>query len=87
MKQKLSRLLVTLLVVLTVMSTIPAFAAEVEVTKAPVTPIVATQDGTAVIMSEETTYVFRIYNGWVQRRLWSYTYGIWLTDWENMAPA
>ena len=31
--------------------------------------------------AEETEWYFRVYNGKVQKRLWSYTRGIWLTDW------
>lgn len=34
--------------------------------------------------AEETTWVIRRYNGLIQRRLWSITYGIWLTDWETI---
>ena len=32
-------------------------------------------------MTEETEWVYRSYNGKYQRRLWSITYGYWLTDW------
>ena len=32
--------------------------------------------------AEETGWFFRTTNdGLLQKRLWSYTYGIWLTDW------
>jgi uncharacterized protein YxeA len=31
---------------------------------------------------EETKWYFRVYDGYiVQKRLWSITYGVWLTDW------
>lgn len=31
--------------------------------------------------AEETQWVFRWWNGLIQKRLWSITYGYWLTDW------
>lgn len=31
--------------------------------------------------AEEVTWYFRTYNGVRQMRLWSNTYGYWLTDW------
>lgn len=31
--------------------------------------------------SEELKYYFRIYNGKWQYRIWSVTYGRWVTDW------
>lgn len=37
--------------------------------------------GEAVPCAEETTWYVRIYNGQPQKRLWSNTRGIWLTDW------
>lgn len=30
---------------------------------------------------EETEWYFRVANGLLQKRLWSITYGYWLTDW------
>ena len=32
--------------------------------------------------AEETMWVIRRHDGIVERRLWSITYGYWLTDWE-----
>lgn len=34
--------------------------------------------------AEETEWVIRWYNGLIQKRLWSITYGYWLTDWETI---
>lgn len=34
--------------------------------------------------AEETEWVVRFYDGLIQRRLWSITYGYWLTDWETI---
>lgn len=31
--------------------------------------------------AEERQWFFRMHNGKLQRRLWSITYGKWLTDW------
>lgn len=35
---------------------------------------------------EETEWVYRVYNGNLEKRLWSNTYGKWLTDWIIMGP-
>lgn len=32
--------------------------------------------------AEQTTWYFRIVDGRLQKRLWSNTYGKWLTEWE-----
>lgn len=32
--------------------------------------------------AEETVYKYRVVDGKLQKRLWSLTYGKWLTDWE-----
>lgn len=40
--------------------------------------VVIQNDGTR---AEETQWVFRCWNGLLQMRLWSITYGYWLTDW------
>lgn len=37
--------------------------------------------------AEETTWYFRNYNGMIQMRKWSCTYGYWLTDWIDVGPA
>ena len=39
--------------------------------------------GEAVPYAEETTWCFRIHNGQPQKRLWSNTRGIWLTEWTD----
>ena len=35
----------------------------------------------AVKRVEQTKWYFRMRNGVAEKRLWSITYGIWLTDW------
>ena len=37
--------------------------------------------------AEQTEWVYRIYNGNIEKRLWSNTYGKWLTDWIYVGPA
>lgn len=39
-------------------------------------------DDGPVAHAEETRWYYRDYNGRVQKRLWSLTRGIWLTEWE-----
>lgn len=36
--------------------------------------------------AEETEWVYRIHNGYYEKRLWSITYGKWLTDWIVIRP-
>ena len=36
--------------------------------------------------AEETTWYYRVFFGMVQKRLWSLTYGKWLTDWIDVGP-
>lgn len=40
------------------------------------------KDGGAVIYAQETEWRYRVLDGKLQKRLWSITYGKWLTDWE-----
>ena len=37
--------------------------------------------GVSITRAEETMWYFRVYNGRNQKRLWSITRGIWLTEW------
>lgn len=34
-----------------------------------------------VLRAEETEWYYRVVNGQTQKRLWSRTEGVWLTDW------
>lgn len=43
----------------------------------PVETVQTSQD----TRSQEVIWVTRVYNGKQQKRLWSVTYGYWLTDW------
>ncbi len=38
-------------------------------------------------LAEEREWFYRNNNGMVEKRLWSYTYGKWLTDWIVVGPA
>ncbi len=42
--------------------------------------------GVASPQAEETVWYTRDYNGKHQKRLWSITKGIWLTDWIDIGP-
>lgn len=39
-------------------------------------------NGDVVIFAEETEWYFRVVDGRIQKRLWSLTWGKWLTEWE-----
>lgn len=47
----------------------------------PGQPVVAESEDTASPRAEETIWYTRTYNGKAQKRLWSVTRGVWLTDW------
>lgn len=53
---------------------IPAFAAEPANSKEG-------SDKVTVMRAEETQWYYRVYNGQKQKRLWSITYGYWITAW------
>lgn len=54
---------------------------------ASVNPIEHAQEGTTIEQrAEQTEWFFRYNNGKLQRRLWSKTYGKWLTDWIDCEP-
>lgn len=72
--KKFMLLLVTLSLVLSVFS-LPTFAAE---------PTPAKSQSTIDTKATETIWVTRTYNGKLQKRLWSVTYEIWLTDWIDV---
>ena len=36
---------------------------------------------------EQTEWIYRNHNGNLEKRLWSITYGKWLTDWIYVGPA
>lgn len=61
----------------------PAFADDTTIEERPVAETASEIQPCA----EETEWVVRIYNGRVEKRLWSCTYGKWLTDWIDVGPA
>lgn len=75
---KIRRLISTLVVLVVMMLSFAAAAA-------PVLPQseeeLGNETSTVSPRAEETEWVYRIYNGYLQKRLWSLTRGIWLTDW------
>lgn len=66
--------LVTLSLVLSFIS-LPTFAAE---------PSIDEAQSTIDPRVDTTTWYTRVYNGKLQKRLWSNTYGVWLTDWIDV---
>lgn len=73
--KKLVSLLLAVMMLLSV--SVPAFAAH-ELPSRTVKMAAPMPDG---INAEETEWVFRTRGGICEMRLWSITYGIWLTDW------
>lgn len=82
MKKKLFASIGALLLCLSLSS--PAFADDTVMAEEPP---VAEASSEIQPLAEETEWVVRNYNGRIQMRLWSCTYGKWLTDWIDMGPA
>ena len=53
---------------------------------APYSPDGNTAEAYSVTRAEETKWYYRVNNGVVEKRLWSITNGVWLTDWEPVEP-
>ena len=66
--------LVTLSLMFSICS-LPVFAAE---------PASGATQSTAEPRTDEVTWYTRTYNGKLQKRLWSNTYQVWLTDWIDV---
>lgn len=60
------------------MCTLTLFAAGVAPAHAYAPP---SGEGGAVIQSEEVCWCYEVHNGVLEMRLWSLTYGKWLTGW------
>jgi len=72
------KLITTLIIALLSLNVLPINAAAEAVIPAAIVEEPATP------ASEETVWYNRIYNGKLQRRLWSLTYQKWLTEWEDV---
>ena len=44
--------------------------------------VAAPEAESGVARAEETEWYYRVNNGVLEKRLWSITYGKWLTEWE-----
>lgn len=69
--------LLTAVIMIMSMFAMPALAAE------PIEHDIYASEQSLSTMQEETMWYFRVNNGVLQHRLWSITYGYWLTEWEN----
>ena len=82
MKRFLSFLLAALILA---SISVPAFAEELTAPDGSDIEIIAVKPGEPN-RPEETVWYFRVNNGILQMRLWSITYGRWLTDWIDVGP-
>lgn len=76
--QKLTNAVLCAITIAAVINTTPVGFASVAL---PDQPVAAQSEDTASPRAEETIWYTRMYNGKMQKRLWSITRGIWLTDW------
>lgn len=77
---KLKKLLVSISLLVVMCCSIIGTASAAEYTPTPMTA----SGGETTPMAEETVWYTRVYNGQLQKRLWSITEGKWLTDWINV---
>ena len=76
----MKKTLITLCIALMLgISTVPVHASGIA-------PISTVEEGGVTPASEETIWYTRVYNGMFQKRLWSITYGKWLTEWIDVTP-
>ncbi len=59
-----------------------AFAEEIKMEEMP-----TSTSEEAMPFAEQREWYYRINNGYIEKRLWSHTYGKWLTDWIIVGPA
>ena len=80
--------LISLLLALLVLTSLSAaaFADAYPEAEAPAVETLAQKPGDST-QAEETCWYFRTYQGRCQMRLWSLTYGKWLTEWIDVGPA
>ena len=71
--KRLITTIVTLIILLSIIT--PAYAADTS------SVVSLSQDCSSVTRTEQTVWYFRTINGYLEKRLWSLTYGKWLTDW------
>lgn len=76
-------LLLSLMIALSVSSA--AFAETLDAPDGSDVEIIAVRPGESS-RAEETAWYYRVHNGMLQTRLWSLTYGRWLTDWIDVCP-
>lgn len=52
----------------------------------PLDPECYASDTSVSPLAEQKIWMYREYNGYRQKRLWSLTYNKWLTDWITLGP-
>lgn len=77
MKKRITYLVASLLIAITLAGALPMSAV------ASNDLSVTTSEEVTVQRAEDTTVYTRIYNGKLQYRIWSNTYAKWLTDWTD----
>lgn len=79
------KLVSTLIIVFTLCT---MFSATAYADFAPIDPTPTSASDSGIMpCAEETEWYWRNNNGIVEKRLWSITYGKWLTDWIYVGPA
>ena len=77
--------IITLFITLIMCSTLLVPSAFADVAEAD-SSVSAKETSIVEPLVEQTAWVWRINNGYYEKRLWSNTYGKWLTDWIVVCP-
>ena len=69
--------IVTIIVLLILLTSLLPLSVNAAALQSKETELVAEE----ILRAEQTEWYYRINNGVLEKRLWSITYGRWLTDW------
>lgn len=79
-KTRVARMISACMAVVLMFAAVPTVAAADYLPTPPALTAAAPDDEVAPL-ADDTAWVYRIYNGKKQMRLWSKTWAKWLTDW------
>lgn len=82
-KTRVARIISACMAAILIFAAVPTVAAASYSPAPPASAVSASDEGVAPV-ANDTEWVYRVYNGKKQMRLWSRTYAKWLTDWIDL---
>lgn len=82
-KTRVARMISACMAAILIFVAVPTVAAASYSPAPPVVTVSASDEGVAPI-ADDTVWIYRVYNGKKQMRLWSKTWAKWLTDWIDL---